>query len=132
MDGVYGELAGLCAHFHAVLDYPDEDIDPFEAEELSSALGRAAQGLDALAATYRRGRLLNEGVPCAIVGRPNAGVGGGGGLGVDQAGHRLGAGQVQLPVQKRPPGELPRQGPPGPGGKPGPERPQSGAPRFEF
>ncbi|MCI8840691.1 MAG: GTP-binding protein, partial [Oscillospiraceae bacterium] len=64
---------GLCAHFHAVLDYPDEDIDPFEAEELSSALGRAAQGLDALAATYRRGRLLNEGVPCAIVGRPNAG-----------------------------------------------------------
>ncbi len=73
VDGVYGELAGLCAHFHAVLDYPDEDIDPFEAEELSSALGRAAQGLDALAATYRRGRLLNEGVPCAIVGRPNAG-----------------------------------------------------------
>ena len=47
--------------------------DPFEAEELSSALGRAAQGLDALADTYRRGRLLNEGVPCAIVGRPNAG-----------------------------------------------------------
>ncbi len=73
VDGVYGELAGLCAHFHAVLDYPDEDIDPFEAEELSSALGRAAQGLDALAATYRRGRLLNEGVPCAIMGRPNAG-----------------------------------------------------------
>ena len=73
VDGVYGELAGLCAHFHAVLDYPDEDINPFEAEELSSALGRAAQGLDALAATYRRGRLLNEGVPCAIVGRPNAG-----------------------------------------------------------
>ena len=73
VDGIYDRLRDLCAHFHAVLDYPDEDIDPFEAEELSSALGRAAQGLDALAATYRRGRLLNEGVPCAIVGRPNAG-----------------------------------------------------------
>mgnify|MGYP001107969383 FL=1 len=72
-DGIYQELADLCAHFHAVLDYPDEDIEPFEAAELSAALDRAADKLDGLAATYRRGRLLNEGVPCAIVGRPNAG-----------------------------------------------------------
>lgn len=73
VDGVYDELTGLCAHFHAVLDYPDEDIEPFEAAELSAALEGAAERLDGLAATYRRGRLLNEGVPCAIVGRPNAG-----------------------------------------------------------
>ena len=73
VDGIYDGLTGLCAHFHAVLDYPDEDIAPFEAEELSAALSAAAAELDALAATYRRGRLLNEGVPCAIVGRPNAG-----------------------------------------------------------
>ena len=73
VEGVYRDLADLCAHFHAVLDYPDEDIEPFQAEELAGALDRAAEELDALAATYRRGRLLNEGVPCAIVGRPNAG-----------------------------------------------------------
>ena len=73
VDSIYDGLAGLCAHFHAVLDYPDEDIEPFEAAELSAALAQAAERLDALAATYRRGRLLNEGVPCAIVGRPNAG-----------------------------------------------------------
>lgn len=73
VDGIYDGLASLCAHFHAVLDYPDEDIEPFEAAELSAALALAAERLDALAATYRRGRLLNEGVPCAIVGRPNAG-----------------------------------------------------------
>ncbi|MDE6281697.1 MAG: 50S ribosome-binding GTPase, partial [Oscillospiraceae bacterium] len=72
-DGIYDGLTNLCAHFHAVLDYPDEDIEPFEAEELSAALTVAAEELDKLAATYRRGRLLNEGVPCAIVGRPNAG-----------------------------------------------------------
>ena len=72
-DGVYDRLADLCAHFHAVLDYPDEDIAPFEAEELAGALKEAAGELDALAATYERGRLLNEGAPCAIVGRPNAG-----------------------------------------------------------
>ncbi|MDE6259667.1 MAG: tRNA uridine-5-carboxymethylaminomethyl(34) synthesis GTPase MnmE [Oscillospiraceae bacterium] len=73
VDGIYDDLTNLCAHFHAVLDYPDEDIEPFEIEELSAALGDAAGALDRLAATYRRGRLLNEGVPCAIVGRPNAG-----------------------------------------------------------
>ena len=73
VDGIYDKLTDLCAHFHAVLDYPDEDIEPFEAEELSSALSGAAAELDKLSATYQRGRLLNEGVPCAIVGRPNAG-----------------------------------------------------------
>ena len=73
VDGIYGDLTDLCAHFHAVLDYPDEDIEPFETEELSAALAGAAERLDKLAATYRRGRLLNEGIPCAIVGLPNAG-----------------------------------------------------------
>ena len=73
VDSIYDGLAGLCAHFHAVLDYPDEDIEPFEAAELSQALNAAAGKLDALAATYQRGRLLSGGVPCAIVGQPNAG-----------------------------------------------------------
>lgn len=73
VDGIYDGLTNLCAHFHAVLDYPDEDIEPFEIAELSQALESSAGALDRLAATYRRGRLLNEGVPCAIVGRPNAG-----------------------------------------------------------
>ena len=73
VDGIYDQLTDLCAHFHAVLDYPDEDIEPFEAAELAQALAQAAARLDALADTYKRGRLLNEGVPCAIVGRPNAG-----------------------------------------------------------
>ena len=73
VDGIYNSLTDLCAHFHAVLDYPDEDIEPFELEELSAALAGAAERLDRLTATYQRGRLLNEGIPCAIVGLPNAG-----------------------------------------------------------
>ena len=73
VDGIYNNLTDLCAHFHAVLDYPDEDIEPFELEELSAALTGAADRLDKLAATWQRGRLLNEGIPCAIVGLPNAG-----------------------------------------------------------
>lgn len=61
------------AHFHAVLDYPDEDIDPFTQEQLARDLRAQQQALKALLSTYQRGRRLNQGVKCAIVGRPNAG-----------------------------------------------------------
>ena len=70
---IYDSLTDCMAHFHAVLDYPDEDVDPFTAEVLSEALSQALGRLDALLATYGRGCLLAEGAPCAIVGRPNVG-----------------------------------------------------------
>lgn len=73
IDDIYDQLTGLMAHFHAVLDYPDEDIDPFEAQEIAQTLAQAGAKLDRLAQTYRRGRALVEGIPCAIVGKPNAG-----------------------------------------------------------
>ena len=56
-----------------MLDYPDEDIDPFRMEQLDEALAHQEGALNALLASCGRGRLLREGVPCAIVGRPNAG-----------------------------------------------------------
>ncbi|HIS53078.1 MAG TPA: tRNA uridine-5-carboxymethylaminomethyl(34) synthesis GTPase MnmE [Candidatus Onthomonas avicola] len=73
IEAVADRLTDLLAHFHAVLDYPDEDIDPLEAEEIAETLRAAAAELDGLRASYRRGRQLTEGIPCAIVGRPNAG-----------------------------------------------------------
>lgn len=41
---VYDALTDFSAHFHAVLDYPDEDIAPFEAAELSAGLASAEGG----------------------------------------------------------------------------------------
>ena len=73
VDAIYDGLTDVLAHFHAVLDYPDEDIDPFTADTIRAALTRALSQLDDLLATYDRGSLLAEGVPCAIVGRPNVG-----------------------------------------------------------
>ena len=70
---VYSALVDVMAHFHAVLDYPDEDIDPFTQEGLSAALAAQEEALERLIATYRRGRQLKRGVRCALVGRPNAG-----------------------------------------------------------
>ena len=70
---IYDALVDLMAHFHAVLDYPDEDIDPFRAETIRTGLETARTGLDELLSTYERGRYLTGGVPCALIGRPNAG-----------------------------------------------------------
>ena len=70
---IYDGLVDLMAHFHAVLDYPDEDIDPFRADTIRAGLEEARTGLSALLATYERGRYIAGGVPCVLVGRPNAG-----------------------------------------------------------
>lgn len=73
IQSIYDPLVDLMAHFHAVLDYPDEDIDPFEAAEIAEGAAEAARRLERLSATYRRGRRLTEGVTTAIIGAPNAG-----------------------------------------------------------
>ena len=71
--GIYSALVDVMAHFHAVLDYPDEDIDPFRESELEVVLSRQAAQLRALLATCRRGSQILPGLRCAIVGRPPAG-----------------------------------------------------------
>ncbi len=48
MAGIYDGLVDLMAHFHAVLDYPDEDIDPFRADTIRAGLDAARTGLEAL------------------------------------------------------------------------------------
>ena len=73
IDGIYSALTDLMAHFCAVLDYPDEDIDPFQAEQMGQILARQEAALQALLATSRRGTLLNQGITCVLIGRPNAG-----------------------------------------------------------
>ena len=70
---IYDGLTDLLAHFHAVLDYPDEDIDPFRADTIRESLDRAVEELRTLLATYQRGKYIAGGVPCVLVGRPNAG-----------------------------------------------------------
>ena len=70
---IYDGLTDLLAHFHAVLDYPDEDIDPFRADTIQESLDRAVEELRTLLAPYQRGKYIAGGVPCVLVGRPNAG-----------------------------------------------------------
>ena len=72
-DGIYEELTAICSHYHAVLDYPDEDIEPFALEQYRAVMISAVDKLSALLATFQRGDILKNGVRCAILGRPNVG-----------------------------------------------------------
>lgn len=70
---VYDSLTDICSHFHAVLDYPDEDIEDFGLENYYDELKANAKTLYALLQTYGQGRILKQGVSAAIVGKPNVG-----------------------------------------------------------
>ena len=70
---IYDDLTNLCSHFHAVLDYPDEDIDDFNLNDYYAPLRTDAKALYALLQTYGQGRILRQGVAAAIVGKPNVG-----------------------------------------------------------
>lgn len=70
---IYDKLTDIMAHFHAVLDYPDEDIDPFELVSFRGDLEKAFRDLRAILSTYGRGRVLRQGLRSVIIGKPNAG-----------------------------------------------------------
>lgn len=70
---VYDRLTDVMAHFHAVLDYPDEDIDPFTLSAVETDLWQAGSKLRELLATYGRGQVLRRGLRAVILGKPNTG-----------------------------------------------------------
>lgn len=73
LDPIYDSLMDICSHFHAVLDYPDEDIEPFRLQAYADTLTSASKKLDALLSSCRRGNFIKNGVQTAILGAPNAG-----------------------------------------------------------
>lgn len=72
-DKIYSDLVDIISHYHAVLDYPDEDIEEFAMSAYSEALLQARDTLCRLMQSFERGRIMKSGVKTAIVGRPNAG-----------------------------------------------------------
>ena len=73
LEPIQDALLDITSRFYAVVDYPDEDIEDVQPEQVAEALSSAEKQLTALLATCRRGKVLKSGVRTAIVGRPNAG-----------------------------------------------------------
>ncbi|NMA25785.1 MAG: tRNA uridine-5-carboxymethylaminomethyl(34) synthesis GTPase MnmE, partial [Clostridiales bacterium] len=73
VNDIYDKLLHISAHFFAVIDYPDEDIDAFELQDYASTLLEAEAALKGLLDSFGRGAILKNGVLTAIIGKPNVG-----------------------------------------------------------
>lgn len=73
IDGIYSALTDISGHYHAVLDYPDEDIEDFQLENYTASLNAGLAELEKLLHSFDRGKLMTGGIPAVIIGRPNAG-----------------------------------------------------------
>jgi tRNA modification GTPase len=61
------------AHIAAWADFPEEDLERLDLNLLRDDLTQVLAGLDALLKGYDAGRLMREGVPAVIAGKPNVG-----------------------------------------------------------
>ena len=73
LEPIQEALLDISSRFYAVVDYPDEDIEDVQPEQVAHALETSRAALEQLLASCRRGRVLKSGVRTAIVGRPNVG-----------------------------------------------------------
>lgn len=63
----------ILSQIAAWIDYPDDDTPAVTREWLVEKITAVEAELDDLLAGYDRGRMLRDGISCAIVGKPNAG-----------------------------------------------------------
>lgn len=68
--GISARLLDLLAHIQALLDYPEEGVEPHAAGHV---LRQALDQIDTLLKGAKAGKLISQGARLAIVGAPNAG-----------------------------------------------------------
>ena len=73
LEPIYQSLVDLCSHFHAVLDYPDEDIADFQLENFTGVLEDNKAQLTRMLDTCAHGQYLKRGVQTVLLGKPNVG-----------------------------------------------------------
>ena len=73
IEKIIADLLETAASISAFADYPDEDIPSLSDENLLKMLKSALDKTKALYDTYDTGKLIREGIGCAIVGKPNVG-----------------------------------------------------------
>jgi len=66
-------LVDLIAVLEAGIDFAEDDVDVTPPAEVSRRIGELTAPLQALAASFARGRIVHDGLTLAIVGRPNVG-----------------------------------------------------------
>jgi len=68
-----GALLEVVAQLEVGIDFPEDDIPELRPPELAARLEEILLGVEKLIAGGRQGRVLREGLPTVIVGKPNVG-----------------------------------------------------------
>ena len=66
-------LVELIALLEAGIDFAEDDVDVAAEGDIARRIGELRTPLEALEASFARGRIVHDGLTLAIVGRPNAG-----------------------------------------------------------
>lgn len=67
------QVIGLLAQVEAGIDFVEEDLSFIHADELERGIAAVLAQLEALLATWTRGRILREGAKVVLLGKPNVG-----------------------------------------------------------
>ena len=73
VERIYDALLDISSRFYAVVDYPDEDIEDLDREDMNRTLRMGEKELAMLRGTFERGKVMKHGAATAIIGAPNAG-----------------------------------------------------------
>lgn len=73
ISAISSALTSIAAEFYAFVDYPDDEIEQTERDELAARLYACADTAKVLAGTYSSGRIFRDGIRVALIGRPNVG-----------------------------------------------------------
>ena len=71
--GLNEQVTGLRMYVEAAIDFPEEELDFLNTDELRRRLDAAAEEFARIEAAARQGRLLRDGIHVVIAGRPNSG-----------------------------------------------------------
>jgi tRNA modification GTPase len=73
ISGLRKELLNFASLIELELDFGEEDVEFADRKELKSIIIRVKELADKLAGSFKLGNVLKNGVPVAIVGKPNSG-----------------------------------------------------------
>ena len=73
IESINDQIIGLLSETEAMVDFPDEDLDFMDFSKILQSSKEIRLALDELIATANDGRIIREGINCAILGKPNVG-----------------------------------------------------------
>ena len=73
LEKIEDELLWMSAHLEASIDFSTEGLDIVENSTLINRASSLQERLKKLVGTYESGRLIKDGIVCALIGQPNVG-----------------------------------------------------------